>query len=105
MAEFIVKMRGTTYFGKPAGTGGDEIECSDVPVSDLTEEIRFYDMTKVSGGFFSLFGKRGGEIKIGYISKASYNAIDELGIVLFKPEDAPKMKTKAAASYALYRAK
>ena len=106
MAEFIVKMRGTTYFGKPAGSGGDEIECSTVPGGDLSEEIRYWDLTQATGGFFSsLFGKRSGEIKRGYISQTSFNSLDELGIVMFKPTDEATMKSKPAASYALYRAK
>ena len=107
MAEFIVKMRGTTYFGKAAGTGGDEYDCSTLATDELSEEIRYWDMTEKTGGFFaSLFGLRsGGKIKIGYVSKNTYNSMDELGIVLFKPNDAPTMERKPAASYALYRAK
>ena len=107
MAEFKVKMRGTTYFGKAAGTGGDEYDCSTLATDKLSEEIRYWDMTEKTGGFFaSLFGMRsGGKIKTGYISKSTYNDLDGLGIVLFKPNDEPTMKQKPAASYALYRAK
>lgn len=103
MAEFKLKMRGTTYFGKAAGVGGDEYDCSDIPDGKLSEEIRYYDTRKASSGLWSLFGKRGNEIKIGYISKGSYSMLDELGIVNFKPQDGPKMKSKSHAMYALYR--
>jgi len=100
-------MRGTTYFGKAAGSGGEDYDCSDIPTGDLTEEIRFWDMTEKTGGFFaSLFGLRsGGKIKVGYISNATYEALDSLAVVLFKPNDQPTMKNKPAATYALYRAK
>ncbi len=107
MAEFKVKMRGTTYFGKAAGAGGDDYDCSEIATDKLSEEIRYWDMTEETGGFFaSLFGIRsGGKIKIGYVSTSTYNDLDSLGIVLFKPTDGPTMEQKPAASYALYRAK
>lgn len=107
MADFKVKMRGTTYFGQAAGSSNEEYDCSDISAGKLSEEIRYWDMTKQTGGFFaSLFGQRsGGEIRTGYISKTDYNALDDLTVVLFKPNDGPTMARKPAASYALYRAK
>lgn len=101
---FKVKVRGTTYFGKAAGIGDQDHDCSELAEGDLTEEIRYWDMTKASSGLWSLFGKRSGEIKRGYISKASYSHFEDMTVVLFRPSDEGTIKTKPMATYALYRA-
>lgn len=112
MSVFTIRLRGTTYFGKPAGTRSTTYECSDEQTGDYSEAILYYDMVEETGGLFSwLFGARTTRvIKTGYVTPASERSIDEsfMGAPLYDPirhRQAMQRSPLPAGTYAFYRAR
>lgn len=109
MAIFQCRLRGTTYFGKPAGSGGDTFDVSSDADEDHPEQILYYDMVEETGGLFTwLFGARTTRvIKTGYVSRSTISALDDV-LGLHDPVRHRQQMERSPlppGTYALYRAK
>ena len=94
-----LKIKGTTYGGAPAGSGGDEIEASLQAWGQYKREIwyRVVAHETLMETLSRIFSKKW-HVQSAYVTDADYRSLEELSVTL----DRSGATESALATYALY---